>query len=125
MQNHDLRRFGSTMAFAATAMLVLAATPPLAMAGPGQGPKEASIIAAASNEAPSLIAARHYRHYRNGGGAAGLAAMGLAIGAIGSIAAQQQRSDYYNNGYYNNGYGYQPAPRYYGGGPYGGGYYRR
>jgi hypothetical protein len=112
------------MACAATAMLVLAATPPQAMAGPGQGPKEASIIAA-SNEVPSLIAARHYRHYRNGGDAAGLAAMGLAIGAIGSIAAQQQHSDYYNNGYYNNGYGYQPAPRYYGGPSYGGGYYRR
>jgi hypothetical protein len=131
MQNHDPRGFGRTIACATIAMLVLTAATPLAMAGPGQGPKEASTIAA-SNDATGLIAARHYRYYRsNGGSAAGLAAMGMAIGTIGAIAAQQQRSDYYNNGYYNNGYdnngyGYQSAPRYYGNGPYyGGGYYRR
>jgi hypothetical protein len=46
--------------------------------------------------------------------------MGLAIGAIGAIAAQQRRNDYYNNGYE---YGYAPGyyggdPYYYGGGPY-------
>ena len=129
MQNYDLRRFGRTVACATIATLVLAVAPPLAMAAPSQGPKEASTIAA-SNDATGLVAARHYRHYRTGGSAAGLAAMGMAIGTIGAIAAQQQRSDYYNNGYnnngyYNNGYGYQPAPHYYGNGPYGGGYYRR
>ena len=128
MQNHDPRRFGRTVARATIAILVLTVAPQLAMAGPGQGPKEASTIAA-SNDATGLIAARHYRHYRNGGNAAGLAAMGMAIGTIGAIAAQQQRSDYYNNGYnngyYNNGYGYQSAPRYYGNGPYGDGYHGR
>jgi hypothetical protein len=49
--------------------------------------------------------------------------MGMAIGAIGAIAAQQRRDDYYYDGY---GYGY--APGYYGGGPYyygGGPYYGR
>jgi len=128
MKNHEPRRFGRPVAGATIAMLVLTAASPLAMAGPSQGPKEASTIAA-SNGATGLIAARHYRHYRNNGGsAAGLAVMGMAIGTIGAIAAQQQRGDYYNNGYnnngyYNNGYGNQPAPRYYGNGPYGGGYY--
>jgi hypothetical protein len=128
MKNYDLRRFGRTAACATIATLVLTVAPPLAMAGPSQGPKEPSTIAT-SNDAAGLTAVRHYRHYRNGGSAAGLAAMGMAIGTIGAIAAQQQRSDYYNNeynsGYYNNGYGYQPAPRYYGHGPYGGGYYRQ
>lgn len=127
MQNHEPRRFGRTVACATIAMLALTVATPLAMAGPSQGPKEASTIAASND---GLIAARHYRHYRNGGSAAGLAAMGMAIGTIGAIAAQQQRSDYYNNGYnnngyYNNGYGYQPAPSYYGNGPYGGRYYGR
>jgi hypothetical protein len=118
------------MACATIATLVLTVASPLAMAGPSQGPKEASTIAASTDTA-GLIAVRHYRqHYRNGGSAAGLAAMGMAIGTIGAIATQQRRSDYYdngyNNGYYNNGYGYQSAPRYYGNGPYyGGGYYGR
>jgi hypothetical protein len=130
MQNHEPRRFGRTMACATIATLVLTVASPLAMAGPSQGPKEASTIAASTDTA-GLIAVRHYRqHYRNGGSAAGLAAMGMAIGTIGAIATQQRRSDYYdngyNNGYYNNGYGYQSAPRYYGNGPYyGGGYYGR
>jgi hypothetical protein len=52
--------------------------------------------------------------------------MGLAIGAIGAIAAQQQRDDYYNGYGYGPGY-YGGGPYYYGGGPYYGRryYYRR
>jgi len=130
MQNHDTRRFGRTVAWATVAVVAFTlAEPPLATAGPAsQGPREVSTVAASGN-ATGFVAVR-YRHVRNrGGSAAGLAAMGMAIGTIGAIAAQQQRSDYYNNGYnngyYNNGYGYQSAPRYYGNGPYGGGYYRQ
>ena len=66
-----------------------------------------------SSQATDFSSARRRRHYRRGGNAAGLAFMGLAIGAIGGIAAQQRRNDYYNNGYE---YGYEPG--YYGDDPY-------
>ena len=59
-----------------------------------------------SREATDFSSARRRRHYRRGGNAAGLAFMGLAVGAIGAIAAQQRRNDYYNNGYE---YGYAPS----------------
>ena len=96
------------------ALAITMSDPPSAVAGP--------IAAAASSGATDFSSARRVRHHRRGGSAAGLAFMGLAIGAIGAVAAQQRRNDYYNNGYYNNGYynnGYGYAPGYYGGGgPY-------
>jgi hypothetical protein len=101
-----------------TALLFTMAEQPPASADPASRPNGVS-AASSSSDATDFSAARRRRHYRRGGNAAGLAVMGLAIGAIGAIAAQQQRRDYYDNGY-----GY--APGYYGGGPYyGRGYYRQ
>jgi hypothetical protein len=93
------------------ALAITMSEPPLAVAGP---------IAAAASGATDFSSARRVRHYRRGGSAAGLAFMGLAIGAIGAVAAQQRRNDYYDNGY-----GYGGAPGYYGGQPYYGHRYYR
>jgi hypothetical protein len=114
---------GRSVVLATIAVLVITTgEPPLAIAGTIVPASKDVSATSASSDATDFSAARRRRHYR-GGGAAGLAFMGMAIGAIGSIAAQQRRDDYYNNGY---GYGY--APGYYGGGPYyygGGPYYGR
>jgi hypothetical protein len=87
--------------------------PRFAAAGPIDPISDGTSATPASSSATDFSAARRHRHYRRGGNAAGLAFMGLAIGAIGAIAAQQRRNDYYDNGY-----GYAPGPY------YGRGYYR-
>jgi hypothetical protein len=109
---------GRGVMLASIAALVLTmAEPPFATASPfASAPK--GVSATASSDATDFSSARHRRYYRRGGNAAGLAFMGLAIGAIGAVAAQQRRDDYYDNGY---GYG----SGYYGGGPYYGRGYRR
>jgi hypothetical protein len=115
---------GRSVVLATIAVLVITTgEPPLATAGTiVPTSKDVSATAASSDATDFSGARRRRRHYR-GGSAAGLAFMGMAIGAIGAIAAQQRRDDYYYDGY---GYGY--APGYYGGGPYyygGGPYYGR
>jgi hypothetical protein len=69
-------------------------------------------------------AVRHYHH--GGGGAAALGAFAGIVGAIGGIAAAQERHDYY----YDNGPGYYAEPGYgyyapYTPNPLGYGYYDR
>ena len=122
---------GRNVVLATIAILVLTTgQPPLAIAGAVAPASKGVSATAASSDATDFSSARRRRHSRRGGNAAGLAFMGLAIGAIGAIAAQQRRNDYYNNGYE---YGYAPGyyggdPYYYGGGPYyygGGPYYGR
>jgi hypothetical protein len=121
MRSGDFSRSlkGCTSVLATIVALVLSfAEPPFAAAGPIDPISDGTSATPASSSATDFSAARRHRHYRRGGNAAGLAFMGLAIGAIGAIAAQQRRNDYYDNGY-----GY--APGYYGGGPYyGRSYYR-
>jgi hypothetical protein len=110
---------GRAVVTATIAVLVLTTgEPQMVIAGPAAPASNSVAAATASSDATDFSSLRRRRHYRRGGSAAGLAFMGLAIGAIGAIAAQQQREDYYNS------YGY--GPRYYGGGPYyyGGGPYR-
>jgi hypothetical protein len=111
------------------ALAITMAEPPLAAASPLAAPSKGVPATAASSRATDFSSARRVRHYRRGGNAAGLAFMGLAIGAVGAIAAQQRRNDYYDNGYgngYGYGYGYGGEPGYYGnGGPYYGRRYYR
>ena len=102
--------------FATMAGLIFAAAePPAAKAGSSEPASRSVSASMAPGGATDFSAARRHRHYHRGSNAAGLAFMGMAIGAIGAIAAQQRREDYYYNG---DGYG----PGYYGGGPY---YYSR
>lgn len=108
------------------ALALTIATPPLATAQ-SVAPKSKDVfVTTASSDATDFSAARRRRHYHRGGNAAGLAFIGLAIGAIGAIAAQQRRDNYYNN--YEYGYGpgyYRGDPYFYGGGPYYGRRYYR
>lgn len=65
------------------------------------------------------------RVYRNNNNAAGLAFMGLALGAVGTVIANERRRDYYRQDYYYGGnpyYGrsYYGGPAYYGNPYYGG-----
>jgi hypothetical protein len=125
MRQGLLSSAGRGVVMATIAVLVVTmGQPTLAIAGPAVPASNGVAVAAAKSDATDFSAGRRRRHTRRGGSAAGLAFMGLAIGAIGAIAAQQQREDYYNS------YGYGPG--YYGGGPYYGGpyhgrryYYRR
>jgi hypothetical protein len=118
---------GRSVVMATIAVLVVTmGEPTLAIAGPAVPASKGVSATTAKSDATDFSAARRRRHYRRGGSAAGLAFMGLTIGAIGAIAAQQQRDDYYNGYGYGPGY-YGGGPYYYGGGPYYGRryYYRR
>ena len=113
---------GRSVVLATIAVLVITTgVPPMATAGTIVPASKDVSATTASSDATDFSAARRRRHH-HGGSAAGLAFMGMAIGAIGAIAAQQRRDDYYYNGYgYAPGY-YGGGPYYYGGGPY---YYGR
>jgi hypothetical protein len=118
---------GRSVILATIALLIFTmGEPQFAIAGPAAPASKGVSAGTAKSGATDFSAARRRRHYRRGGSAAGLAFMGLAIGAIGAIAAQQRRDDYYDNYGYGQGY-YGGGPSYYGGGPYHGRryYYRR
>jgi hypothetical protein len=119
MRQGLLSSAGRSVVMATIAVLVVTIGEPTPVIAGAAIPASKGVAATTANsDATDFSAARRRRHTRRGGSAAGLAFMGLAIGAIGAIAAQQQREEYYEN------YGYGPG--YYGGGPYyGGPYYGR
>lgn len=104
-------------------LVVSMSEPPPAIAGP-VAPAKGVSATTALNDATDFSSIRRRRHYRRGGSAAGAAFFGMAIGAIGAIAAQQRREEYYNNYSYGPGY-YGGGPYYYGEGPYYGRRYYR
>lgn len=123
-----LSRVGRSVALATAATLFLtAAVPPMAQARPASQPTPVAAENGAVASTATDISARkrhytHRRHYHRGNAAAGAAFMGLALGAMGAIAADQRRRDYYRHNYYYGGnpyYGrhYYGGPAYYGG-PY-------
>jgi hypothetical protein len=126
MRQGLLSSAGRSVVMATIAVLVVTMgelTP--AISGPAAPASKGVAVTTAKSDATDFSAARRRRYTRRGGSAAGLAFMGLAIGAIGAIAAQQRREEYYENYGYGADY-YGGGPYYYGGGPsYGGPYYGR
>lgn len=113
-----------SVAIATIAVLLVTMSEPPAFAGPVVAALKGVSPATALSDATDFSSVHRHRSYRRGGSAAGLAFFGMAIGAMGAIAAQQQREDYYNNYGYGPGY-YGGGPYYYGGGPYYGRRYYR
>lgn len=117
-----LSRTGKGVALATVAALLLTAAEPqlaLARSAPPATPTVAENGAAASTATDFSARKRQTRRRHHSGNAAGLAFMGLALGAVGSIVAEQRRRDYYRDRYYYGGnpyYGrhYYGGPAYYG-----------
>jgi hypothetical protein len=124
MRKGLLSSAGRSVVMVTIAVLFLTMTePPPAIAG-SMAPAKGASATTALSDATDFSSIRRHRYYRRGGSAAGAAFFGMAIGAMGAIAAQQQREDYYNNYGYGPGY-YVGGPYYYGGGPYYGRRYYR
>jgi hypothetical protein len=108
---------GRAAALATVAALALTAIEP-SMAYAGSVPHGKGTSAASSTVTD--ISARR-RHYHGGGGAAAAAAFAGIVGTGLTIAATQNRRDYYD-GYYGRpayyGQGVYGGPGYYGGQPY-------
>lgn len=125
MRKSLLSSIGRSVVMTTIAVLVVTMSEPLpAIAGPVTPASKGVAATTALSDATDFSSIQRRRYHRRGGSAAGLAFFGMAIGAIGAIAAQQQREDYYNNYGYGPGY-YGGGPYYYGGGPYYGRRYYR
>jgi hypothetical protein len=107
---------GRATVFATVAAVALTAVAPsMALAAPPA--RDKGVSAAAGGVTDVSARRRVYRH--GGGGAAAAAAFAGIVGTgLAIAAAQNRRADY--DDYY--GRPYAPAPYYYGGGPYYGGY---